>query len=127
MGREVHLLTLVADSRFVLVMMFTLVLSVSTDGPVAQNRPNIVLVTLDTTRADRMGFLGSTRNLTPNLDALARESIVFTRAYAQAPVTTVSHATILSGTFPHRCVRRVVDSRCARGHRTGIRSRLRGL
>jgi arylsulfatase A-like enzyme/Tfp pilus assembly protein PilF len=100
MGREVHLLTLVADSRFVLVMMFTLVLSVSTDGPVAQNRPNIVLVTLDTTRADRMGFLGSTRNLTPNLDALARESIVFTRAYAQAPVTTVSHATILSGTFP---------------------------
>ena len=47
-----------------------------------------------------MGFLGSTRGLTPALDALARESIVFTRAFSQAPVTTVSHATILSGTFP---------------------------
>ena len=47
-----------------------------------------------------MGFLGSTRGLTPNLDALARESIVFTRAYAQAPITTVSHATMLTGTFP---------------------------
>ena len=47
-----------------------------------------------------MGFLGSTRGLTPRLDAFARDSIVFTRAYAQAPVTTVSHATILSGTYP---------------------------
>jgi choline-sulfatase len=65
-----------------------------------ERRPNILLITLDTTRADRMGFLGSTRGLTPSLDALARESIVFTRAYAQAPITTVSHATILTGTFP---------------------------
>ena len=63
-------------------------------------RPNILVVTLDTVRADRMGFLGSTRGLTPSLDALARESIVFTRAYAQAPVTTVSHATLLTGTYP---------------------------
>jgi arylsulfatase A-like enzyme/Flp pilus assembly protein TadD len=47
-----------------------------------------------------MGFLGSTRGLTPNLDGLAKESMVFTRAYAQAPITTVSHATILTGTFP---------------------------
>src|SRR5438034_6799083 len=66
----------------------------------AAERPNIVLITLDTTRADRMGFLGSTRGLTPALDALARTSTIFTRAYAQAPITTVSHATILSGTYP---------------------------
>ena len=62
--------------------------------------PSVVLVTLDTTRADRMGFLGSTRGLTPELDALARDGVVFERAYAQAPITTVSHATILSGTYP---------------------------
>jgi arylsulfatase A-like enzyme/Flp pilus assembly protein TadD len=66
----------------------------------AVTRPNVVLVTLDTTRADRMGFLGSTRGLTPALDLLAREAIVFTRAYAQAPITPVSHATILTGAFP---------------------------
>ena len=66
----------------------------------AQTKPNILLVTLDTVRADRMGFLGSTRGLTPALDAMARDSAVFTRAYAQAPITTVSHATILSGTYP---------------------------
>jgi choline-sulfatase len=72
----------------------------------AAARPNIVLITLDTTRADRMGFLGSTRGLTPALDALARESAVFTRAVAQAPITTVSHATLLTGTYPpfHRVV-----------------------
>jgi arylsulfatase A-like enzyme/Tfp pilus assembly protein PilF len=68
----------------------------------AAERPNIVLVTLDTTRADRMGFLGSARGLTPELDALAREGTVFPRAFAQAPITTVSHATILSGTYPQR-------------------------
>src|SRR5262245_63703394 len=47
-----------------------------------------------------MGFLGSTRGLTPALDALAQQGTVFTRAYAQAPITTVSHATILTGTYP---------------------------
>jgi arylsulfatase A-like enzyme/Tfp pilus assembly protein PilF len=62
--------------------------------------PNIVIVTLDTTRADRVGFLGSKLGLTPNLDALARHSTVFTRAYAVVPLTTASHATILSGTYP---------------------------
>jgi arylsulfatase A-like enzyme/Tfp pilus assembly protein PilF len=62
--------------------------------------PNVVLITLDTTRADRMGFLGSDRGLTPNLDALAHVALVFSRAYAQVPLTTPSHATIFTGTYP---------------------------
>ncbi len=62
--------------------------------------PNIILITMDTTRADRMGFMGSKRGLTPNLDKLALDSTVFTRAYTQAPFTPASHATILSGTYP---------------------------
>jgi arylsulfatase A-like enzyme len=66
----------------------------------APTAPDVVLVTLDTVRADRVGFLGSPRGLTPTLDALARECVVFERAFAQAPMTTVSHATILSGTQP---------------------------
>jgi len=47
-----------------------------------------------------MGFLGSQRGLTPNLDIVARQAIVFEKAYTQAPLTTVSHATILTGTYP---------------------------
>ena len=62
--------------------------------------PNIILITLDTTRADRMGFLGSNRGLTPNLDHLAEQSVVFTHAYAQVPLTTPSHAALLTGTYP---------------------------
>ena len=69
-------------------------------GPLRAGPPDVVLVTLDTVRADRVGFLGSTRGLTPALDALAREGVVFEQAFAQAPMTTVSHATILSGTTP---------------------------
>jgi len=66
----------------------------------AAGKPNIILITLDSTRADHMGFLGSHSALTPDLDGLARESIIFEHAYAQAPLTVVSHATILTGTYP---------------------------
>jgi choline-sulfatase len=72
----------------------------TTASPTRAKLPNIILITLDTTRADRMGYLGSERGLTPNLDALARQSVVFTRAYAQVPLTTPSHAALLTGTYP---------------------------
>jgi len=66
----------------------------------AASKPNLVLITLDSVRVDRMGFLGANGALTPSLDRLAGESIVFNHAYAQAPATVVSHATILSGAYP---------------------------
>jgi arylsulfatase A-like enzyme/Tfp pilus assembly protein PilF len=47
-----------------------------------------------------MGFLGSERGLTPNLDALARQATVFSLVYAHVPLTTPSHATIFTGTYP---------------------------
>jgi arylsulfatase A-like enzyme/Flp pilus assembly protein TadD len=68
--------------------------------PPATAYPNVLVITLDTTRADRMGFLGSKRGLTPNLDILAKDSAVFTRDYSQAPLTPTSHASILTGTYP---------------------------
>lgn len=81
--------------RWVCVVWLAAITAAGTVGP-----PNVILITLDTTRADRMGFLGSARGLTPNLDALALQSVVFTHAYAQAPMTAVSHASILTGTYP---------------------------
>ena len=68
--------------------------------PVLAAPTNVILITIDTARTDRMGFLGSTAGLTPNLDGLARQSVVFPRAYAHVPLTTPSHATILTGTYP---------------------------
>ena len=84
---------------FVQWFVCALLLAGSTEASFAV-APNIILITLDTTRADRMGFLGSKRGLTPNLDKLARKSEIFTRAYAHVPLTTPSHATILTGTYP---------------------------
>ena len=90
--------------RFLCVLcLATTAIVGSTATPPAKAKPqhpNVILITLDTTRADRMGFLGSKRGLTPNLDALARQSVVFTHAYSQVPLTTASHATILTGTYP---------------------------
>ena len=100
-----------ATRCWVLALLVTSALAADTPKPPAANPgseapnrsasyPNIILITLDTTRADRMDFLGSKLGLTPNLDAVARDSAVFTRAYSQAPVTPPSHATILTGTYP---------------------------
>ena len=69
-------------------------------APAATQKPNIILITLDTTRADRMGFLGSKKGLTPNLDEVAKSGIAFSHAYSHVPLTTASHTTILTGTYP---------------------------
>lgn len=69
-------------------------------GAATNATPNIVLITLDSTRADRMSFIGTKPSLTPNLDRTAGESMVFEHAYAQSPGSVVSHATILTGAYP---------------------------
>jgi arylsulfatase A-like enzyme/Tfp pilus assembly protein PilF len=63
-------------------------------------RPNVLLVTLDTTRADRMGAYGDSSRATPVFDRLAREGILFERAIAPAPLTLPAHATIFTGVDP---------------------------
>jgi choline-sulfatase len=62
----------------------------------------VILITLDTTRADRLGCYGYPLALTPNLDNLAREGVLFRRAYAHVPLTAPSHASILTGLLPPR-------------------------
>jgi arylsulfatase A-like enzyme/Flp pilus assembly protein TadD len=61
---------------------------------------SLLLVTLDTTRADRVNGRSRWAPPTPELDRLARESLVFTEARSSAPVTLPSHASILTGLFP---------------------------
>lgn len=67
---------------------------------VASSRPNVLLVTLDTTRADRIGPWNTQPNLTPHLDELAAAGIVFERAYAPVPLTLPSHASLMTGLYP---------------------------
>ncbi len=58
---------------------------------------NVLLVTLDTTRADALGCYGATNNATPVLDAIAKQGTRFDQAIASAALTPVSHASILTG------------------------------
>jgi arylsulfatase A-like enzyme len=60
----------------------------------------VVLITLDTTRADRLGCYGYEKAATPNLDALAASGVRFEDATAAVPVTLPSHATMFTGTYP---------------------------
>jgi len=64
------------------------------------DRLNVLLVTLDTTRADRLGCYGYIGGKTPNLDALARGGVLFENVYAQVPLTLPSHCSIMTGTAP---------------------------
>ncbi len=67
---------------------------------------NVVVVTLDTTRADRLGCYGFQGVETPHIDALAREGVVFERATATVPLTFPSHSSIFTGLIPpHHGVR----------------------
>src|SRR2546428_8985088 len=61
---------------------------------------SLLLITIDTLRADHVGAYGYARARTRTLDALARSGAVFERAYAAAPITLPSHATILTGRYP---------------------------
>ncbi len=63
-------------------------------------RPNVLLITIDTLRADRVSFYDSSHLRTPNLDGLAAKSVVFKRAFAHTPMTLPSHANILLGATP---------------------------
>lgn len=62
---------------------------------------NVLLITLDTTRADHLGCYGYPPPAkTPHLDGLAREGIRFNRVYCPAPLTLPSHCSIMSGLYP---------------------------
>lgn len=62
--------------------------------------PSVVLVTLDTTRFDRMGFNGYGRATTPFLDAMAQQGVNFSRVYSQAGITTPSIASLMTARDP---------------------------
>jgi arylsulfatase A-like enzyme/predicted Zn-dependent protease len=61
---------------------------------------NVILVTLDTTRADRIGCYGFSRIETPTLDALAARGVKFENCMSQTPLTLPSHSTLFTGTLP---------------------------
>jgi arylsulfatase A-like enzyme/Tfp pilus assembly protein PilF len=71
-------------------------------GTAAAQPRGIILVTIDTLRADSVGFAGNRNVETPFMDRLAREGVVFPNAHAHNVVTLPSHANILTGLYPYQ-------------------------
>ncbi|MFT4542605.1 MAG: arylsulfatase A-like enzyme/cytochrome c-type biogenesis protein CcmH/NrfG [Planctomycetota bacterium] len=65
-----------------------------------EGRPNVLLITLDTVRADRLGCYGWEAAETPAIDALAKDGALFANAYSHVPFTMPSHSTMLTGLHP---------------------------
>lgn len=65
-------------------------------------RPNVLLITIDTLRADHVGSYGYAPARTPALDALAARGVRFTQAATVAPLTLPAHSSLMTGTFPGR-------------------------
>jgi choline-sulfatase len=89
-------------SRIALLLLPTLVGCSGGDSrrPSAAERPNVLLVTIDTLRADRVGSYGHVSASTPVIDALAARGVRFETAVVHAPLTGPSHASILTGQTP---------------------------
>jgi len=64
--------------------------------------PNVLIITLDTTRADHLGCYGYDTITTPHIDSVAREGVLFEEAFSVQPVTLPSHCSIFTGYYPFR-------------------------
>ena len=89
-----------ATKAWLLLLAVCLALAGCREGIDVSGHPNIVLITLDTTRADHLGAYGYFRDTSPRIDAFAEQSIVFEHAIAPMATTLPTHVSILTATHP---------------------------
>ncbi len=89
-------------SRLVnIIVLSTLVAGCSAPQP-GKEELNVILISMDTTRADHLGCYGHKSIRTPHIDALAQASLRFDRCFSAVPITLPSHTTMLTGLYPTR-------------------------
>jgi arylsulfatase A-like enzyme len=69
--------------------------------PATPGSPNVLVVVIDTLRADHLALYGYNRETTPHLDAIAKQGVVFENDISPSPWTLGSHASMLTGRYPH--------------------------
>jgi arylsulfatase A-like enzyme len=90
----------------IIIIIVILIIGLSIAGGYLYNNSgarrikHIVLISMDTTRADALSCYGNKHKTTPNIDALAAEGVLFENAIAPTPLTLPSHSTMLTGTTP---------------------------
>src|SRR5712691_834859 len=85
-------------SGFVLIVSVLVLVHLA--SAVGTPSPNVVVITIDTLRADHLGCYGDQQIRTPNIDSLAADSVRFERAYTPVPVTLPAHTVLFTGTYP---------------------------
>src|SRR5712692_4206032 len=86
--------------RRILFLLTALTAAQATAQTPAKPAVNVVLITIDTLRADHLGCYGYKQVKTPNIDGLAADGVRFESAFAVVPVTLPSHSSMLTGTYP---------------------------
>jgi arylsulfatase A-like enzyme len=89
-------------SVWALVGVLVVAVGLTACGPSGPGGRNILVITTDTTRADFVGAYGADLGVTPRLDALAQQGVVFENAYAPMPQTLPSHSTLFTGLDPRQ-------------------------
>src|SRR5258708_8073164 len=91
---------MISSRSLVLLLTASLLPWASTAFAVPVGAPNVVVITIDTLRADHLGCYGYKQIRTPNIDALAADATRFERALTAVPVTLPSHTVMFTGTYP---------------------------
>src|SRR6185436_18323890 len=94
------------SARLAAIAIYALGFVTGACGRAAPRRPNVLVVVIDTLRADRLGAYGNPRGLTPFMDGLARRGTLFERTYAASSWTIPSVASLFTSRYPsqHRVV-----------------------
>jgi len=82
------------------LIYFCLALLLVSCAPATEREPNVLVIAVDTLRADRLGCYGYEKDISPNLDRFAKEGTIFLRNYSQAPWTMPSFASIMTSLYP---------------------------
>ncbi|PYQ51474.1 MAG: hypothetical protein DMF59_07735 [Acidobacteria bacterium] len=90
------------SSRLRMTIALVALLGCRESAVITEKPQDVILVTIDTLRADSVGFMGNTRVKTPFLDRIASEGVVFSNAHAHNVVTLPSHVNILTGLYPYQ-------------------------
>ena len=85
-------------TSFIIVLL--IVLSLAWNHHAQNHIQNIVLISIDTCRADHLSCYGYPRKTTPNIDAIAKDGVLFENVISAVPITLPSHSTMFTGTIP---------------------------
>lgn len=101
-GKKKSLVPIIAGVVAVAAVIAVLLLSgvFSKSAPVKKDPFNLLVITLDTTRADRIGAYGNEKAITPVIDRLAKEGVMFENCYSPVPMTLPAHGSLFTGRYP---------------------------